>query len=326
MPGTRHRQRRWTPDDIGNQRGRTALITGANTGLGFATARALAEHGAAVILACRDLTKAEAAAARINTHVPDASVSTLQLDLASLASIRAAAAKVRADHPAVDLLINNAGVIHPGHARTEDGFELHLGTNHLGHFALTVLLLDRLLPIAGSRVVTVSSNAHRRARIHFDDLQLDREYSLNNAYGQSKLANLLFTWELQRRLAAAGASTVAVAAHPGNAHTDVARHMPAPVRLAFSPHLRPVNWWIMQGAAAGALPVLRAAVDPTVSGGDYYGPGGAFGFTGPAIRVQAGRPAGDADAQRRLWEESERLTGVRYGSPERHVDQDAHMK
>jgi NAD(P)-dependent dehydrogenase (short-subunit alcohol dehydrogenase family) len=310
MPDRQNRT--WTPDDIGDQRGRTALITGANTGLGFATASALARHAAAVILACRDPARAEAAAARINADVPDARVTTVQLDLASLASIRAAATAVRADHPTLDLLINNAGLIHPRRARTEDGHELHLGTNHLGHFALTALLLDRLLPVAGSRVVTVSSNAHRNARIHFDDLQLDHEYSLTNAYGQSKLANLLFTRELQRRLTAAGAGTVSVAAHPGNAHTDVARHMPALVRLAFSPRLRPLNRWLMQPAAAGALPVLRAAVDPTARGGDYYGPGGAFGFTGPPIRVPFGRPAQNTDTQQRLWDESERLTGITY--------------
>lgn len=312
MPQTMRRQGRWTWTDVGDQQGRTALITGANTGIGFETAKVLAEHGARVVLACRDLAKAKEAAAHIYAVTPNARVETLRLDLASLDSVREAAEQVRADHPHLDLLINNAGVINPAYRRTEDGFELHLGTNHLGHFALTGLLLDRLLATPDSRIVTISSSGHRRGDIHFDDLQLQRGFRLAAAYGQSKLANLMFTYELQRRLAATGARTLAVAAHPGNAHTEVGRNMPAPIRAALSPRLRTVNWWIMQSAPMGALPTLRAAVDPAVRGGEYYGPSGAFEFTGFPTRVESSARSHDVDIQARLWRESERLTGITY--------------
>jgi NAD(P)-dependent dehydrogenase (short-subunit alcohol dehydrogenase family) len=319
MTDSRATNKRWTAADVPDQHGMIALITGANTGIGLEAAKVLATRGATVILACRDLAKAEAAAEQIRAAAPRASVATLRLDLASLASIRHAAEQLRASHPSLNLLINNAGVIHPAYARTEDGFELHFGTNHLGHFALTGLLLDRLLAVPGSRVVTVSSSGHRNGDIHLDDLALQHGYSLNAGYGQSKLANLMFTYELQRQLAAAGAHTIALAAHPGNAHTEVARHMPGWVRAALSPRLRPLNSWMMQSAHMGSLPTLRAAVDPTASGGDYYGPAGLREFTGHPIRVESSARSHDVDLQRRLWEASERLTGVGYRLGERKV-------
>jgi len=303
---------RWTVADVPDQHGKTAVVTGANTGIGLEAAKILAARGATVILACRDLVKAEAAASQLSSATPGARVETLHLDLASLASIRQAAEQLRARHHHLDLLINNAGVIHPAYARTEDGFELHFGTNHLGHFAFTGLLLDRLLAAPGSRIVTVSSSGHRRGDIHLDDLSLQHGYGLNAAYGQSKLANLMFTYELQRKLAAIGSSTIAVAAHPGNAHTQVGRHMPGWVRAALSPRLRPLNSWLLHSAQMGALPTLRAAVDPLASGGTYYGPAGLGEFTGHPTRVASSTRSQDVDLQRRLWDESERLTGVDY--------------
>src|SRR5271165_943526 len=222
---------KWTVTDIPDQTGRVAVITGANTGLGYETALALADHGAHVVLAVRNLDKGKDAAARITANSPHADVAVAELDLTSLESIRAAADQLRADHDRIDLLINNAGVMYTPKGTTRDGFELQFGTNHLGHFALTGLLLDRLLPVQGSRVVTISSLGHRiMAGIHFDDLQWERSYNRVAAYGQAKLANLLFTHELQRRLAAGGAPTIAVAAHPGGSNTELVRNSPAPVR------------------------------------------------------------------------------------------------
>lgn len=304
---------RWTTADMPDQRGRTAVVTGANTGLGFEVARALVERGATVVLACRDLDKADRAAAVIGAAAPAAAVETLRLDLASLSSVREAAERLRTNHQRLDLLVNNAGLMMPPHGRTEDGFELQLGTNHLGHFALTGLLLDRLLATPGSRVVTVASNAHRRGDLDFADLQFERRrYRRMPAYGQSKLANLLFTYELQRRLAGAGATTIALAAHPGTARTELMRTSSSLVRAVVSPRLRMIFSWLIQNARMGALPILRAAVDPAARGGEYYGPAGRGQFTGYPIRVESTARSHDAGTQHRLWEESERLTGVTY--------------
>src|SRR6266576_6692531 len=226
---------RWTSGDVPGQQGRLAVVTGANTGLGFETARVLAARGASVVLAVRDTEKGKRAAARIAGAAPGADVMVQPLDLTSLDSIRAAAGALRARHPRIDLLINNAGVMFPPRQTTRDGFELQLGTNHLGHFALTGLLLEQMLPVPGSRVVTVSSLAHRlRARINFDDLQGERSYRRVGAYSQSKLANLLFTYELARRLSGAG-TTIALAAHPGFAATQLGRYTPAAVALSYPP-------------------------------------------------------------------------------------------
>jgi NAD(P)-dependent dehydrogenase (short-subunit alcohol dehydrogenase family) len=294
---------------VPSQARRTAVVTGGNTGLGFETARVLAARGAAVVLAVRNLDKGKDAAARIGAAAPGADVTVQRLDLGSLESVRAAAEELRARHASIDLLINNAGLMYPPRGTTADGFELQFGTNHLGHFALTGLLLDRLLPVAGSRIVTVSSVGHRiRAAIHFDDLQWERSYSRVGAYGQSKLANLMFTYELQRRLAAGAQPTVAVAAHPGFSSTELARNLPAPLRAG----TEVLGRFAGQSAAMGALTTLRAATDPSVTGAQYYGPGGFREVAGPPVLVRSSTRSHDTDTQRRLWAVSEELTGVTY--------------
>ncbi len=298
---------KWTTADIPDQTGRVAVITGANTGLGYETALALASHGAHVVLAVRNLDKGKDAISRIVSQSPQADVALQELDLTSLESVRSAARQLRADHDRIDLLINNAGVMWTPKSATKDGFELQFGTNHLGHFAFTGLLLDRLLPVAGSRIVTVSSLGHRiRADIHFDDLQWEHGYNRVSAYGQSKLANLLFTYELQRRLAPLGA-TIAVAAHPGGSNTELVRHLPR-WASAIYPVLEP----LFQDASMGALPQLRAATDPAVQGGQYYGPDGFAEQRGYPKVVGSSKKSHDVDRQRRLWTVSEELTAVTY--------------
>jgi NAD(P)-dependent dehydrogenase (short-subunit alcohol dehydrogenase family) len=298
----------WTTADIPDQTGRTAIVTGANTGLGFETAAALAAKGGRVVLAVRNLDKGKDAARRIDQAHPGADVTLQELDLTSLDSVRAAAEELRSKHDSIDLLINNAGVMWTPKSTTKDGFELQFGTNHLGHFALTGLLLDRLLPVQGSRVVTVSSIGHRiRAAIHFDDLQWEHNYNRVAAYGQSKLANLLFTYELQRRLKPKG-TTIAAAAHPGGSDTDLIRNVPALLRRALS-SVAPL---FFQGADMGALPTLRVATDPGVLGGQYFGPDGFGEQRGHPKVVSSSSQSHDLAVQRRLWSVSEELTGVVY--------------
>jgi NAD(P)-dependent dehydrogenase (short-subunit alcohol dehydrogenase family) len=300
---------KWTERDVPPQRDRVAVITGSNTGLGFETARVLAARGATVVLAVRDVSKGKRAADRISGLVPDASPRVQELDLTSLESIRAAAEKLREEYPNLDLLINNAGVMYTPPQRTQDGFELQFGTNHLGHFALTGLLLDRLLSTPNSRVVTVSSQGHRiRAGIHFDDLNWERSYNRVAAYGQSKLANLMFTYELQRRFTAHGATAIAAAAHPGVSNTELVRNSPSFVRKAF-PAFASVA---AQSAAMGALPLLRAATDPGVLGGQYFGPDGLAEGRGYPRVISSSQQSHDFATQRRLWTVSEELTGVAF--------------
>src|ERR1044072_2443040 len=299
--------RKWTASDVPDQSGRVAIVTGANSGLGYDTAAALAAKGAHVVLAVRNLDKGQEAVDRIKATSPSADVTLQQLDLSSLDSVRTAAEELRAAHPRIDLLINNAGVMYvPTRETTKDGFEMQFGTNHLGHFALTGLLLDHLTSVDGSRGVTVSSVGHRlMARIHFDDPHLERKYNRVEAYGQSKLANLLFTYDLQRRLNAKGVPTVALAAHPGFSDTELMRYLPD-----FIPS---VVWKIAtQPAEKGALPTLRAATDPDAQGGQYYGPDGIGEVKGSPKVVGSSAQSRNADLQRRLWTLSEKLTGVTY--------------
>jgi NAD(P)-dependent dehydrogenase (short-subunit alcohol dehydrogenase family) len=300
---------KWTAADVGDQTGRVAIVTGSNTGLGYATAHVLASRGARVVLAVRDVQKGNAAAARLVGRVPRADVTVQPLDVGSLQSIRTAAAEIKSAYPRIDLLINNAGVMYPPRQVTKDGFELQFGTNHLGAFALTGLLLDNLLPVEGSRVVAVSSIAHRiQAAIHFDDLQWERSYNRVAAYGQSKLSNLLFTYELQRRLAAKGAPTIAVAAHPGISNTELTRHIPG----AGLPGFSTLAGLVTNSAEMGALATLRAATDPAVIGGHYYGPDGFRELRGHPKLVESSTQSHDRDLQARLWTVSEELTGVTY--------------
>jgi NAD(P)-dependent dehydrogenase (short-subunit alcohol dehydrogenase family) len=298
---------KWSAADVGDQSGRIAIVTGANSGLGYDTAAVLAGKGAHVVLAVRNLDKGNEAVDRIKKASPNAVVALQELDLTSLDSVRKAADELRAAHPRIDLLINNAGVMYvPTRETTKDGFEMQFGTNHLGHFALTGQLLDNILPVDGSRVVTVSSVGHRlMARIHFDDPHLERKYNRVEAYGQSKLANLLFTYELQRRLTGKGSPTVALAAHPGFSDTELMRHLPG-----FIPEFlwRPFT----QPADMGALPSLRAATDPGAQGGQYYGPDGIGESTGHPKVVKSSAQSHNEDIQRRLWTMSEELTGVTY--------------
>jgi NAD(P)-dependent dehydrogenase (short-subunit alcohol dehydrogenase family) len=299
---------KWTAADVPDQEGRVAVITGANTGIGYQAAAVLAGKGAHVVLAVRNTDKGRAAAERIHASAPHADVTVRELDLTSLDSIRAASDELRADYPRIDLLINNAGVMMTPKGVTKDGFELQFGTNHLGHFALTGQLLDNLLPVEGSRVVTISSGAHRMGRIDFDDLQSERGYNRITAYGQSKLANLLFTYELDRRLSAKGAPTIAVAAHPGGSNTELTRNLwpvaRGPVKLVWG--------LISQTPGMGALPTLRAATDPEVRGGQYFGPDGIGEQRGHPQLVGSTARARDESVARRLWTVSEELTGVTF--------------
>ena len=298
---------RWTTGDIPDLGGRRAVVTGANSGLGLVVARELARKGAAVVMACRNQRKGEDALAEVRAAAPGADVALAELDLGDLASVRAFA-QAHGGEP-VDLLVNNAGLMAPPRGETADGFEQQLGVNHLGHFALTGLLLEALLRGAQPRVVTVSSAAHRIGRMDFDDLQGERRYSRWGAYGQSKLANLLFCFELDRRAEAAGVALTSVAAHPGYAATNLQfAAPPLHERLA----MRVANLVIAQSADMGALPLLYAATVEGLPGGTYVGPDGAGEQRGhPKIVGTTGRARSEQDA-RRLWEVSEQLTGVTF--------------
>jgi NAD(P)-dependent dehydrogenase (short-subunit alcohol dehydrogenase family) len=309
-------QRHWTEADIPDLSGQTAVVTGANTGLGLQVARVLSERGAHVVLACRNTAKAGRAAYQIAAASTGAGASVVRLDLASQSSVRSAAEEIRARFPRLDLLINNAGVMEVPYQRTEDGFELTLATNHLGPFALTGLLLDRLAD--GARIVTVSSIAHLRGVIDVGDLQSERHYDPERAYSQSKLANLLFTYELDRRLRAAGASVAALACHPGVVYTDLFANESRAAQFLISPPMRFINFWAVQNARMGALPTLRAATDPSAHGGEYFGPRRdglrrKF-YTGYPAVVESSAQSHDEAGQARFWQISEDLTGVSYAA------------
>jgi NAD(P)-dependent dehydrogenase (short-subunit alcohol dehydrogenase family) len=302
---------RWTAKDIPDQKGLTAVVTGANSGLGFETAIALAAAGASVVLACRDEAKGEAASKRIIESHPSADVRVQVLNLAELASITSFAADYSSSHDHLDILVNNAGVMAIPRRETADGFEMQFGTNHLGHFALTGLLLDKLISRPGSRVVGVSSQVARIGRMRFDDLQSTKRYGKWTAYAQSKLSNQLFTLELDRRASSKG--TVCVAAHPGYAATNLQAVGPRMSGSSFMTKVTDLeNAVFAQTAVMGALPTLYAATAPGVRGAQYFGPDQLFGMRGYPKQVRFVRAATDPEAARRLWEISEELTGVRY--------------
>lgn len=294
----------WTENDIPNQTGRVAIVTGANSGIGWEAARALAQKGATVIMACRNVQKANTAANQIKGLNPAGKVVVMPLDLGDLESVRAFATALRAEYSRLDLLINNAGIMFTPYGKTKQGFEQQFGTNHLGHFALTGLLLDKLNATPGARIVTVSSGTHQRGIMNFDDLNGEKAYSPVGAYAQSKLANLLFTYELQRHLTAAGQKTLSVAVHPGWTRTNLARE--------FAGVMQVVDRIFGQKADMGALPTLYAATAPNVRGGEYFGPVGFGGMRGYPQKVESNDRSHDEAAARQLWTVSEALTQVSY--------------
>ena len=306
-------QKAWTSDDIPDLSNKTIVVTGGNSGIGYEAALEFARKRAKVILACRDLGKARTAAAEITASSPTADVEVMALDLSSLASIRGFADAFHMRHQALHVLCNNAGVMAIPYRLTADGFEMQFGTNHLGHFALTGLLLDRLLATEGAKVVNVSSTAHRFGQIRFDDLQWRSGYSKWRAYGQSKLANLLFTLELQRRADAAGAKLLSVACHPGYAATNLQAVGPRMQGSSLMEYLTGVgNKYLAQSAAMGALPTEYAAVAPEVHGADYIGPDGFAEQHGHPKKVGRSAAARDASSAKKLWDVSEQLTDVHY--------------
>jgi hypothetical protein len=305
--------KRWIEQDVPDQTGKVIAITGANSGLGFEAAKVLAAKGARVTLAVRDPAKGERAAADIRRATPQADLEVLALDLASLAAIRRFAETFAATHDRLDVLLNNAGVMAIPRRVTADGFEMQLGTNHLGHFALTGLLLPLLLKTPGSRIVTVSSGAHMFGKVNFADLQSERSYSKWGAYGQSKLANLLFAYELQRKLQAAGSAAISVAAHPGYAATNLQAVGPQMEGSRFGERaMSAANRVLAQSATMGALPEVYAATSPDVRGGDYIGPDGFMGQKGFPQKVRSNSRSYDQKDASRLWAASEALTGVSY--------------
>ncbi len=294
---------KWTAENIADQSGKIAIVTGSNSGLGFETAKVLASKGATVVMACRSMDKAEKAAQEITIAYPQAKLDIRQLDLADLESVREFAAAFKKQYDRLDILVNNAGIMMIPRSETAQGFEMQFGVNHLGHFALTGLLLDLIEKTPGARVVNVSSGMHLAGKINFDDLNSQRSYNRAAAYGRSKLANLLFTYELQRRFSAKGIDALALAAHPGWTATNLQAH------TGLFSSLNPI---LAQKPEMGALPTLYAATAVGVSGGDYYGPGGLFEMRGYPVKVRSNARSHDQTVAKKLWEVSETMTGVEY--------------
>ena len=304
---------KWTRQDILDLSGKTAIVTGANSGLGFETALGLAAAGAEVVLACRDAAKTTKAMDQIRQQAPQAKLRFLPLDLGDLASVRAFAQQFSAAYARLDLLCNNAGVMALPLRRTKDGFEMQIGTNHLGHFALTGLLLPRLQATPGARVATMSSGFHKPGKIRFDDLNWNKGYAKWPAYFQSKLANLLFMFELQRRFEKHGVNAISVAAHPGYAATNLQLAGPEMENSGFGKTMmRLANTYVAQSAPQGALPMLCAATSADIRGGDYIGPDGLGEMRGYPKKVGCSSRAQNAQAAQTLWTLSEKLTGVSY--------------
>ncbi|MFH2020255.1 MAG: oxidoreductase [archaeon] len=296
----------WTTDNIPDLTEKTIIVTGGNSGLGFEAVKAFSGKGADVILACRDIEKGESAKKNILKIYPDAKINVSILDLADLKSVHEFADGFKGK---IDVLLNNAGIMMCPYEKTKDGFESQLGVNHLGHFALTGLLLHKLKK--NSRIVNVSSMAHRFGNMDFDDLMFEKGYSPQKAYGRSKLANLLFTYELKRRFDLKGIDIIPVAAHPGGSKSNLGRHLEKNLIIRI---LKPIVYPLFaQDTAIGALPEIRASVDPDVKSGEYYGPGGFKEMRGYPILVESNAASHNKNDAKRLWEVSERLTGVRFG-------------
>ena len=294
----------FTESDVTDQSGKTIVITGANTGLGYEAARVLSAKGARVIIACRSQQKAEDAIARIENENGRVDVSHVALDLGDLSSVSNCADQLQSEDK-IDILINNAGIMVPPYELTTDGFESQFGVNHLGPFALTGLLLDKLAAAPAPRVVNTSSMAHHRGKIYFGDINAENGYRAIPRYAMSKLANLLFTYELQRRLEASGQHTLSVACHPGIADTELSRYIPALLNM-LTPLMKP----LFNTAASGAWPTLCAATSDDISGGDYIGPAKRRETAGPAVKVRSNRASRDQDVAQRLWDLSIEMTGV----------------
>ena len=307
------KQPRWTEKNMPQLTGQRVLITGANSGIGYEAARAMAQRDAHVILACRTESKALEAMARIRNLYPKAQLQFMPLDLGNLQSVRELAEMFFEQYDTLDILVNNAGVMWLPESRTADGFETQLGTNHLGHFALTGLLLPALLKTPGARVVTVSSLAHKEGHLYFDDLWLEKDYNKYRSYAQSKLANLVFARELQRRLTAVGSSVLSMAVHPGISATHLAapglEQQGRPTLAKLANVLLPV---IAQSPRKGVLPTLYAATSHEAEGGEYYGPGGFYEFYGYPVKATSTGRSRKADWAEQLWAVSEKLTGIHY--------------
>ena len=296
----------YSETDVPSQIGKTALVTGANTGIGYDTARVLAERGAKVLLGCRTEERALEAINRIKEKTPNAELKWVELDLADLSSIKAAAEIVN-EEPRLDILVNNAGVMVPPRTLTRDGFELQFGVNHLGHFALTGQVLQKLRKTEKARIVNVSSNAHKGGEIFYDDLNAEKNYSRIKRYQMSKFANILFTYHLQKLLEQTASDTISVACHPGGSATELGRHIP----LAFSILLAPLSL-IMNSSEEGALPTLMAATHDDVSGADYFGPMKWGEMAHSAHKVKTDPSSRDQNNAKRLWDISEELTSVKF--------------
>lgn len=302
---------KWTEQDMPDMTGKLVVVTGGNSGLGYESVKAFAKKGAEVILASRSKEKGEQARTEILQEVADGTIRVAQLDLGDLDSVRTFAADLKKKYKKLDVLMNNAGIMMTPYFKTKDGFEGQFGTNHLGHFALTGLLTDLMHDTPGARIINVSSGAHRNGVMDFENLQFEneKEYSPMKAYGRSKLANLLFTYELQRKLEAANSKCMAVAAHPGVAMTNLARHLEGKFLFKL---LMPLFKRMAQDQAMGALPQIRASVDPGVKGASYYGPDGKREWKGFPVVVESNEASHNSQDAARLWEESEKLTGVTY--------------
>ncbi|TFG99542.1 MAG: SDR family NAD(P)-dependent oxidoreductase [Calditrichales bacterium] len=295
---------KWNAESISDQSGRVAIVTGSSSGIGYETARVLAMKNATVIIAVRNPQKGEKALQKIKDQNQNANVMTMVLDLADLNSIRSFVAEFALKFERLDLLINNAGVMAPPYSKTVNGFELQFGTNHLGHFALTMQLMDLLRKTSGSRIVTVSSNMHKSGNLNFDDLNWEkRKYKAWEAYGASKIANLYFTYELDHQLKSGKSGPLVTASHPGWTATELQRHTSG---VGF------LNNFFAQDITMGALPTLYAAVGPDVQGGDYYGPSGFMEMKGYPKKTESDAKSKDKDIARKLWQESEKLTGVKW--------------